>query len=114
MKEEERMKRLVLKHGRWWRVALPVAVATVLIALPTIFTGSVGAVQRKVSRSVVLPNFDIRVTGQKELAELLKDRTPALRRGFGIVSRRENSVTAIREQRPELEVKASSVTGSTE
>ena len=108
------MKQLVLKHRRWWRLALPVTVATVLIALPTIFTGSVGAVQRKAPRSVVLPNFDIRVTGQKALAELLKDRTPALRRGFGIASRRENNVTAIREQRPELEVKASSITGSTE
>jgi len=108
------MKRLVLKHRRWWRLALPVTIATVLIALPTIFTGSVGAVQRKVPRSVMLSNFDIRVTGQKALAELLKDRTTALKRGFGIASRRENNVTAIREQRPELEVKASSITGSTE
>lgn len=108
------MKRFVLKHRRLLRLGLPVTIAALLIALPAIFTGSVGAVQRKAQNSVMLRNFDVRVNGQKALVELMKDRTSGLARGFSIASRVENRITAVREQKPDLEIKTSRITGSTE
>lgn len=106
MKKVEQRDRLPL------RLTLTVAAAAILVGSPAILTSR--AFQQKSTRSVVLRNYDIRVTGQKALADLLKNRAAGLARGFSIASRMESNIEAVRAQRPDLEVKVSRITGLAE
>ncbi len=106
--------RSIPKRKFWLRLGLAVLAGAILVGSPVVFTGTAGGLQGKDKSPGMLRNYDVRITGQRAMVELLKSRTPGLARGIGIASRTADHITNLRAQKPELEIQVSKLTGSTE